>query len=452
MAGTAVTPRGGAALEHGVAPERGMPSARRMIPMWRAGTSRGTTPGRLRTMLALLILATLAWGALATFTVAQHASAAGDVVAANEPLTLDAQQIWSSLSDADDQAATAILAGGVEPATVRARYASDIKTAKIAIEDAAARGGPKDDLQTLSVGLSDYEADVATALADNRLGYPVGAAYLRAASGAMRAHLLPAANHLYVGETGRLTAASAQATGLPLVIVTVVAGLALGFGYYRASRWLLGRTHRVLNGGLLTAGAVGTVALLWLIGAFVAGRGDLLTAQSQGSTPVQALVDANIAVLQGHVDENLTLINNTGDDDSEADFTTRAAALGNGQGGLLAAAQRAAAGSPAAGQAQAAVTDVQAWLAKHRQVRRTDNSGDHLGAVDLVQSGASGAAFEKASLDLNNAIQADTLAFDANARSGQGAFTGLEAGMIIATLVMAGGIAWGLSRRLAEYR
>ena len=46
--------------------------------MWRSGTSRGTTPGRLRTMLVLLILATLAWGALATFTVAQHASAAGD--------------------------------------------------------------------------------------------------------------------------------------------------------------------------------------------------------------------------------------------------------------------------------------------------------------------------------------------------------------------------------------
>lgn len=452
MAGTAVTPRGGAALEHGAAPERGMPSARRMIPMWRVGTSRGTTPGRLRTMLVLLILATLAWGALATFTVAQHASAAADVVAANEPLTFDAQQIWSSLSDADDQATTAILAGGVEPATVRARYDNDIKTAKIAIEDAAARGGPKDDLQALSVGLSGYEGDVATALADNRLGYPVGAAYLRQAVDQMRRQLLPAAGHLYATETDRLTAASAQATGLPLVIVTVVAGLALGFGYFRASRWLLGRTHRVLNGGLLTAGAVGAVALLWLIGAFVAGRGDLLTAQSQGSTPVQALVDANIAVLKGHVDENLTLINNAGDDTNEDDFTTQAKALGNGQGGLLAVAQRAAAGSPAAGQAQAAVTDVQGWLAKHQQVRKTDNGGDHLGAVDLVQSGVSGAAFEKASLDLKNAIQADSQAFDANARNGQGAFTALEAGMIIATLAMAGGIAWGLSRRLAEYR
>src|SRR5262249_56988013 len=101
------------------------------------------------------------------------------------------------------------------------------------------------------------------------------------------------------------------------------------------------------------------------IGAFGAGRGDLLTAQSQGATRAQALCDANIGVLKGHVDENLTLINNAGDDKNEDDFTQQATQLGNGQrGGLLAAARQAAAGSPAAGKAQAAVTDAQAWLAE----------------------------------------------------------------------------------------
>ncbi len=446
MAGTMVTPRDGAVLE------RGMPPTRRLVPRWQSVMSRGTTPGTLRRMLGLLILASLAWGVLATFTVAQHSSAAGTVVAASEPLTLDAQQIWGSLSDADDAAATAILAGGVQPPAVRQRYDADIKAAKVAIEDAAARGGPKADLVTLSVGLSAYESEVATALADNRLGYPLGAAYLRQAVKLMRDSLLPAANHLYLTETRQLTTTSAQATGLPLVIVTVVAGLALAFGYYRASRWLTGRTHRVLNGGLLVAGAAGTLALLWLIGAFLAGRGDLLTAQSQGSTPVQALVDANIAVLKGHVDESLTLINNSGDDPNDSDFQTQVKDLGPGPHTLLTIAQDAAAGSPAAGKAQAAVTDAGAWFAAHEKVRRYDNNGDHLKAVDLVQSGASGAAFAKVSGDLSDAITADSAAFDANARSGQGAFTGLEAGMIIATLVLVGGIAWGLSRRLAEYR
>jgi hypothetical protein len=420
--------------------------------------NRGTTPGKLRRMLVLLILASLAWGALATFTVAQHSSAAGTVVAASEPLTVDAEQIWRSLSDADDAATTAILAGGVVPQQVQQRYDGDIRQAKTAIEDAAARGGPAKDLVPLSVGLTAYEKDVATALAYNRLGYPLGAGYIRQASGMMRGqppsagNLLSIAHDLYNTENTRLTAASAQATGLPLVIVTVVAGLALGFFYYRASRWLLGRTHRVLNGGLLVASAAGAIALLWLATAFLAGRADLLNAQAQGSVPVQALANADITSLKAHADEGLTLINNTGDDSNESDFKAQLASLLAPGTGQLATAQRAAAGSPAAASVAAAITDAGLWDKGHAGVRKADKDGDHLAAVALVQNGAAGTAFGRLSADLSGAIAADGAAFDANARSGQGAFTGLEAGMIIATLVMAGGIAWGLSRRLAEYR
>jgi hypothetical protein len=42
--------------------------------------------------------------------------------------------------------------------------------------------------------------------------------------------------------------------------------------------------------------------------------------------------------------------------------------------------------------------------------------------------------------------------FAADAASGADAFTGLEAGIIVLTLVMAAGCVWGLSGRLAEYR
>jgi hypothetical protein len=446
MAGTAVAPRGRAE------PERGALPVRRMTPRLRSALTGTTTPGKLRSMLALLILGSLAWGALATFTVAQHASAAGTVVAASEPLTVDAEQIWRSLSDADDAATTAILAGGVTPQPVRERYDRDIQQAQRAIEDAAARHGAPGDLATLSTGLGAYESEVATALADNRLGYPLGAAYLRQANEQMRKHLLPAANDLYTRQIAQLTSASGQATGLPLVIVTVLAGLALGLGYYRASRWLLGRTHRVLNAGVLVAGAAGAIALLWLAGAFLAGRADLLTAQSQGSTPVHALVNANIAALKGHADEGLTLINNSGDDSYEADFKSQLSLLGPGTGTLLTTAADAARGSPGAASAASAAADAQMWGKAHIDVRNADNRGDHLKAVGLVQNGAAGAAFEHLAGDLDNAIAADSAAFDSNARSGQDAFTGLEAGMIIATLFMVGGIARGLGRRLAEYR
>ena len=137
-------------------------------------------------------------------------------------------------------------------------------------------------------------------------------------------------------------------------MVTIVAGLALGFAYWRCGRWIYRRTHRVLNVGLLLAGVAGTLAAAWLAGAFLAGRADLLAAQSQGSTPVQALASADIAVLKAHSDEALTLINNSGNDQNEAGFQAQRKALGPGPGTLLTIAQQAAAGSPGAARAAAA--------------------------------------------------------------------------------------------------
>ena len=49
-------------------------------------------------------------------------------------------------------------------------------------------------------------------------------------------------------------------------------------------------------------------------------------------------------------------------------------------------------------------------------------------------------------------IAADQVVFHTNATAGGSAFTGLEAGIIVAALLMALGCAWGLSVRLAEYR
>ena len=81
---------------------------------------------------------------------------------------------------------------------------------------------------------------------------------------------------MYPHENARLTAASAQATGLPLAVVTLAAGLALGFFLYRSQRWLSRRTHRTLNVGLLAASVAGLVALAWIAVALLGGRADLL--------------------------------------------------------------------------------------------------------------------------------------------------------------------------------
>ena len=438
---------------------------------WRSRLEGATTPARLRLLLALLILLSLAWGALAALTADQHASAAADVVTVSEPLSLDAEQIYTSLSDADATAASAFLAGGLEPAAARQRYQADITEAAIRIEAASALVGSSaartqlpghlanqtsaagsaigDDLAILSGQLPVYTDEVGTARANNRLGLPLGAAYLREGSALLRGTLLPAASDIYTRESALLTSASAQATGLPLIVITVLAGLGLGYVLYRSSRWLSRHTHRTVNYGLLLAALAGLVSVVWLAGSFVAGRGDLLQAQQQGSGPVQAFARAEAAALQAHADESLTLIDNSGDDSYQKDYLAQQKLLGPGPGTLLAQVQ-AAAGTGGPGGDVA--TEARAWYQAHAALRAKDDAGNHGEAVQSALTGDAATSFARLSATLSDGIETHQAVFAASARGGRDAFTGLAVGMIVASLVMVAGCIWGLSRRLAEYR
>ena len=103
----------------------------------------------------------------------------------------------------------------------------------------------------------------------------------------------------------------------------------------------------------------------------------------------------------------------------------------------------------------AAAGDAQAWQAGHARVRALDDSGKHAAAVELALGSGpadAGASFARLSGDLARAMADAQAAFDSPARAGADAYAGLEAGVVVAALVMAAGCAWGLSRRIAEYR
>ena len=419
-----------------------------------------TTPGRLRLVLAGLVLLSLAWGALAAFTATRYTSATSSVVGTREPLSLDAQQIYARLSDADDAATTAFLTGGIEPAATRQRYLADINAASTGIQNATAQvasgtGSAAQDLAALAAGLPAYTQEMGNADADYRLALPLGAAYLREASGLMRGTLLPKAKDLYAAENASLSGTSAQATGLLFFIVTVVIGLAVGYVLYRASRWLRGRTNRVLNVGLIAAGVFAVISLAWLAAAFLGARSDLLQAQSRGSATVEAVAQVGIAAQEAHADESLTLIDNTGDDSYQTDYGKQEHILGPGPGTLLTAASTAARGTPAAPAVAAAVSDARAWFAAHVQVRNLDNNGNHAKAVASAlgtKPGDAGASFTRLSDDLATATTSDQAVFNSTASSASSAYSGLEPVIIVAALLMAAACAWGLSRRLTEYR
>ena len=88
-----------------------------------------TVPGNLRLLLIVLVAAAVAYGAVGTWTVIQHASAAQNVVSTSEPLSLAAQRMYQALSDADVTATTSFLIGPNVRLPARQRYAADIHQA-----------------------------------------------------------------------------------------------------------------------------------------------------------------------------------------------------------------------------------------------------------------------------------------------------------------------------------
>jgi hypothetical protein len=423
-----------------------------------------TTPAALRLLIVALVTASLAWGAVAAWTVSQHASAAGDVVSTREPLSADAQQMYQSLSDADVTATTAFLSGPQEPLTARQRYQADIAQAAAdltALKDAAPpsrdNSASRDNsLNAVSTGLPVYTAYVAEAQTDSSLGFPLtGGSIMQVASEEMHLTLLPAAGGIYAQENARLTAESARATGLPWVAAAALLAVVIGFALYRVQRWLSRRTHRMVNYSLLAASVMLVIGAAWLVIAFAVARSDLQHGVGSGSVPAETLARASIAVQQARGDEVVNLISRSGDAAFEQNFQAVRAEVGPGPGTLLTDAATSAGNGPSARPVAAAAQDAPAWYATNEQVYRLDSAAQYPAETQLVIGtgpASSAAGFRRLEADLSQAIAADQGTFRSGVTAGADAFSGLEAGIIVASILMAAGCAWGLTRRLAEYR
>lgn len=420
----------------------------------RAQRRRRSTPGALRLIMIGLVALAVGWGALAAITVAQHAAGATQAVSTSEPLSIEAEQIYSSLADADVAVSTGYLYGKQAPFSLRQEYTSDIATASADVKAATAASGGDPaigpSLATLSSALPVYTGYVEDSQVYSSAGMPAGGSFAEVASEEIHLVLLPAARTVYNEENARLTAASAEATGLPLALIAIIAGLVAGWLAFRAQRWLSGRTKRRVNAGLFVATLAGITALAWLAVAMLVGRGDLLQATDHGSKPAETLAQADISALQARGDEALNLISRTGDSDFQADIGSVRNALGPRLSS--AASQSTASGARLIDDASSAAAS---WFAVNERLHALDLAYNFTAETNLaIGTGPGGAAasFDRLHSDLNRAIVADQSVFTSNATFGQDAFNGLGAGIIVLAVIMALSCAWGLSRRLAEYR
>jgi len=104
---------------------------------------------------------------------------------------------------------------------------------------------------------------------------------------------------------------------------------------------------------------------------------------------------------------------------------------------------------------QTAIDQEIAWNGVHDEIRKADDGGDYLTAVDLALSTeADGAAarFDQVDESLKNAITETTGTFEQEVSDASSALSGTVIGVILLALVAAAGAAGGIWQRLKEYR
>ncbi|MBB4909264.1 hypothetical protein [Actinophytocola algeriensis] len=417
-----------------------------------------TTPGVLVVFTVALVLVSILVGLFTAVTVQGRAKALDDLTARSGPLSIAAQDLYRSLSDADATANSAFLAGGLERAEVRTRYESDIAQAESALATAVAAREPADladprgPLAVLSRELSVYTGLVETARANNRQKLPVGAAYQRAASNLMREELLPAAERLYTDETAVLRADQDRAARLP--VVEVVLGLITLVLLFFAQRYVRRRTRRRLNVGLLVATGAAVVSLAWVLVATIGVMANVNASQEHGSEQTDVLAQARIAALAARGDETMTLVARGSGKEFEEGYQDAIGQLA-GDRGLLGRAQELASDGTVRDAVRAASAAQDDWHEVHQRIRQLDDDGVYLDAVDLaIDPGDTGAAtkFDAVDNSLREAIVTTEARFEDEVGQASNALTGTVIGVIVLALVAAAGAATGIWQRLKEYR
>jgi hypothetical protein len=413
-----------------------------------------TTPGRLLRVEAVLVVAALVLGVLGVLGGMARVSAVHDARTRIAALTTGAADLYQSLADADAMATTGYVSGGLEPATVRARYDDDIQRAGRLLTNAAGLLPPGDPaiaaVSTVGEQLPVYTGLVENARALNRLGLPLGQSYLASASKLMQTTILPAVEEVRTAESAALAAAYRQGAAIPFAVLAVGLAVVIAIADLALREWR--RTNRVLNVGVTVAGLAVLASVAWW--AVAAITTDVRIGGARAHTGAgAALDDARIAVLQARSNESLVLVaRNSGGGSSDDAFSAQLDDVVNNFG-LLADAERA---DPELADRVAALRGAAtAWSAAHREVRRLDDGGQYPQAVASVvghEPGSSGAAFDALDAALAAAIGEERAAFAVDVEAAEGALVALSWISAVLALVAAGAVIVGIGRRVGEYR
>ena len=399
------------------------------------------TPGQMRLwgVVAIIVAVVFGLGAAQSLRFAHDAIVrAGD----NTSQLVRIQQIHTSLVRADANATNAFLVGGLAPPEQIAEYDADVARAtRLIAEASSAQPADARALAALNGELVVYTGLVERARANNRLGIPVGAQYLRNASAGLGSDGLPILRALASSNEGRVAEEfdnARQAIWLLLVVGVLAVGTLVGVMW-----WLARRTHRVLNLPLLGA----TLAIVLLTGAGLVGLAvsgaRVSDVQDTSYASALAAAKARVAAFDAKSNESLTLVARGSGSSYEEAWQAAAAEVQQ---------ELPSVSSPGVDLGAA----WEAYAGAHATVRATDDEGDWDRAVSLAINRTDETAPNQVFTAFDTASEAaleEDSAATAEELSAAGSWMPALAVLVLVLSAAAAALAWrGMAQRLGEYR
>jgi hypothetical protein len=423
----------------------------------RVAVARLTTPVQLRIASVVIAVLALLAGFVAAVTVAERQSATSSAWRSSEPLLVTAQDIDTSLSDADTTAAASFLQGRIGPATLQSQYQSDLGRASSDVAVAAQRAGSDPvlatSLRTISTELPVYAGIIQQANVNEREAfYPLAAAYLSEANNLMRTTLLPAAAQVYGTEARRLQGDQNRAASPWLAVLAILTFLVLVAALIGAQRRLSRSFRRTWNVALVVATILVLALGVWGIVALTMQDNGISRAMADGSRPVSTFTQGRILALRARADDELTLLTRDSDATFTADYVKTAAALHSllaprGTSGFVTTTERA--------EVARARSAFASYERLHGEISRADQRGDLAGAVALA-SGSAGNLLPAVSSSLDGAlsdgIETSQTTFVSSTSTADADLDGLVWGLAVGSVLMGALVLVGFQPRIEEYR
>lgn len=409
------------------------------------------SPTKLRLAMAVTVLAALLLSIAGWYSIDRRDTAIDNAARAAEQL-IQVQDVRVQVVQADSIASNAYLVGGQEAADQRAEYDSRIAAAAagllVAVQGATSLDATE--LESVNQRLAVYVGLVEQARANNRQGFPVGAAYQRQAR-AVASVLVDSLRTVEQSTRQRVDDSMARAHRASWTLIA--SGLLVLVALVIGSWWLALRWRRLVNVPLAVAAVI--VVLVLTVGLGVNGRA-VSKAGDAVRGPLSAadlVAQARAAAFDARSSEALTLINRGNGAAYETEWQLSSSIV----------AEALAESCTTYGVGCGALLSYEAYADSHVLVRSLDDAGDWDQAVELATAGSlntvvqqSGSnppvdfeAFAVASSDeLVEQSSTAAISFD----EADGPLLVLRWSVVAAGLVIAALAFSGYGRRLREYR